>query len=151
MSYETERPYIASYVILRNDNKIAFVLRTNTSWMNGHYGLPAGKVEKGETFTAAVIREAKEEVGIGIKPEDIKPLLTLQRFEPGGLDTSSWVDICFEATKWSGQPYNAEPTVHGEFVWLDPSNLPDNMVPSVKFILEQIEAGNTYAEYGWDN
>lgn len=58
MIYATATPYIASFVILRKAGKIAFVLREHTKWMNGYYGLPSGKVEKNEAFSAAAIREA---------------------------------------------------------------------------------------------
>ena len=47
--YDTATPYLASFVIIRKEGKIAFVLRTNTGWMNGYYGLPSGKVEKVES------------------------------------------------------------------------------------------------------
>lgn len=83
MSYDTATPYIASYVIARKDGKVAFVLRTNTSWMNNHYGLPSGKVEHDESFEEAAIREAREEIGIKIKRADLRHILTMQRKESG--------------------------------------------------------------------
>ncbi len=45
----------------------------------------------------------------------------------------------------------ARPHIHGELTWIDPKNLPKNMVPSVKYAIEQIMAGKNYAEYGWEN
>jgi hypothetical protein len=60
-----------------------------------------------------------------------------------------WVDVIFEATQWEGELYNAEPHMHSELVWLDTDNLPENVIPAVRFYLEQIKAGATYAEYGW--
>lgn len=145
MKYNTATPYIASYVILRKNGKIAFVLRENTAWMNGYYGLPSGKVENGETYLQAAVREAKEEAGVDIKAADLQPVHTIHRKEP----EMTWVDVYFEATKWQGEPYNAEPHVHSELAWLDPKKLPKNVISSVKYALEQIEAGVTYAEYGW--
>ncbi len=48
--YDTAQPYIASYLIIRKEGKIAFVLRENTRWMNNHYGPPSGKIEKKRKF-----------------------------------------------------------------------------------------------------
>jgi 8-oxo-dGTP diphosphatase len=144
--YNTAQPYIASFVILRRANTIAFVLRSNTGWMDGHYGLPSGKVEKNESFTAAAVREAKEEIGVTIALDDLTHALTIHRTSTEKMD---WIDVFFEVKTWEGEPYNAEPTVHGELAWLDIDNLPENIVPAVRFGLEKIAAGQIYAEYGW--
>lgn len=141
------RPHTASFVILRRGGKVACVMRTNTSWMNGHYGLPSGKVDEGESFTQSAIRETKEETGVTVRPEDLQYKLTMHRNATDG--TGCWVDIYFEATSWSGEPYNAEPEKHSELVWLDLHNVPDNTIPSVRLALEQIEKGTDYCEYGW--
>jgi 8-oxo-dGTP diphosphatase len=140
-----ETPYTAVYLIFKKDGKIAFLLRSNTGWMNGHYGLVAGKADKGESFTQAAVREAFEESGATIQPPDLKPVLLIHRKEPDSI----WVDVVFEVLKWDGELYNAEPDKHGELVWLDPKQLPENMVPSVRFYVQQYLAGKPYAEYGW--
>lgn len=149
MSYNTATPYIASYVLLEKDGKIAFVLRSGTDWMNDYYGLPSGKVEHDEPFLEAAVREAKEEVGVDINIEDLEPVLTVHR--KASDSAPYWVDMFFKAKKWQGEPFNAEPHVHSELAWLDPKNLPENVIPSVKDALEHIEAGKIYAEYGWDS
>ncbi|HXR49633.1 MAG TPA: NUDIX domain-containing protein [Verrucomicrobiae bacterium] len=141
-----ETPYTAVYLIFKKDGKIAFLLRSNTGWMNGHYSLVAGRVDKGEPFTRSAIREAYEEAGATIQPQDLKPVLIIHRNEPG----SVWVDLVFEVLKWGGELYNAEPEKHGELVWFDPNQLPENMVPSARFYIEQYLAGSSYAEYGWN-
>ena len=144
MSFDTAQPRIASYVIIRKDDKIAFVLRSNTTWMNHHYGLPSGKVEKNESYTAGAVREAKEEIGITVDPADLKFLLVVHRSEG-----DDWVDVFFETTKWTGEPYNAEPHMHSELAWLDPKNLPAKVIPSVAAALKNIEDGKQFSEYGW--
>jgi len=143
-SYGTQTPHTASYVIFKKNDKIAFVLRSNTSWMNGYYGLPSGKVEKDENFINAAIREAKEEVGIVITEANLKHVLTVHRKE--GME---WVDVYFEATAYDGELHNAEPHMHSELAWLDPMNLPDNVISSVKGALQAISESKTYYEYGW--
>ena|SRR3990167_5704611 len=150
MKYTSATPYIASFVIIKKNNKIAFVLRSKTEWMNGYYGLPSGKVEKGESFTACALREAKEEIGINIDPKDLTYVHTVHRHEPSSFAVE-WVDVYFEATSWIGEPKNAELHKHSELAWLDPGNLPDNIVPSVRFALEQIKQGKIYSEYGWEH
>ena len=148
MSYDTATPYIASYVLLRKENKVAFVLRANTSWMNGYYSLTAGKVEKGESFIQSAIREAKEEAGVTIRSDQLRQVLTCHRYDVG--EDPEWVDVLFEATEWEGEPFNAEPDVHSELAWLDLDDLPENIIPSLRFMLDQIRAGKTYCEYGWN-
>ncbi|HSX53142.1 MAG TPA: NUDIX domain-containing protein [Patescibacteria group bacterium] len=148
MNYNTAQPHIACYVVLRMGSKIAFVLRSNTDYMNGCYGLPSGKVEKNESFVQGAVREAKEEVGIEVKPSDLKQLITVHRFDNTS-HINDWVDVYFEATKWKGKPYNAEPHLHSKLEWLDPVNLPENIVPAVLFTLSEIKKGKRYSEYGW--
>jgi 8-oxo-dGTP diphosphatase len=147
-AFGTATPYLAAYVILKKDGKIAFVKRANTGWMNGYYGLPAGKSEIEEACKKTAVREAKEEVGVVINEQDLKPLLTVHRLNKGDY-APEWIDIFFEASKWDGEVINAEPEVHSEVAWLDPKKLPENVIPSVKASLEAIERGETYLEYGW--
>lgn len=116
--------------------------------MDNYYGLPSGKVEKNEAFVAAAIREAKEEIGIVIKSGDLRHVLTMHRKKPKDND-NEWVDMFFEVGSYEGEPYNAEPHIHSELAWLDIHNLPENVIPNVKEALKQIEAGNTYCEFGW--
>jgi 8-oxo-dGTP diphosphatase len=144
----TAKPYLAAFVILRKDGKFASLLRSNTGWMDGYYGLPAGKVEKGESAVAAAIREAKEEAGVIVKDNDLEHTLTLHRYDKDN-PAKEWIDIFFVTDKWQGNAYNAEPEVHGELVWLDSKKLPDNMTPYIHAAVEAIDRGETYLEYGW--
>jgi 8-oxo-dGTP diphosphatase len=143
--FDTQAPFVAAFVILRRNNKIAFVLRENTNWMNGYYGLPSGKVENNESFSAAAIREGLEEVGVTINPSDLTYIHTMHRH---GQDMD-WVDVYFEATQWQGEVVNAEPAVHSEVAWLDTMAFPENIIPPVREALQAIARGEKYSEYGW--
>jgi ADP-ribose pyrophosphatase YjhB (NUDIX family) len=140
--YDIARPYTASYVFLRRGDKIAFLLRTNTDYMRGYWGSVGGKVEKDETYTEAAVREAKEEAGVTVAPENLKHVLTSHR-----LEGTLWVDVFFMVTEWEGEPVNAEPDTHGELKWLDIHDLPDNVAPVLTNALDAIEAGKTYVEF----
>jgi 8-oxo-dGTP pyrophosphatase MutT (NUDIX family) len=139
-------PYTAVYLIFEQDGKIAFLLRSNTGWMNGYYSLPSGRVEKGESFLQAAIREGAEEVGVQLRPDDLELATTAHRSETDSL----WVDLIFKVKQWEGELYNAEPHIHGELAQLDPNNLPENIVPSVRYYVEEYLKGNRYTEYGFD-
>lgn len=144
--YPTATPRIASYLLLEKNGKYAFLKRANTGWRDGYYGLPAGKVEKGESYKQAAIREAKEEIGVILEPQNLCHILTSHRTE----DASDWVDIVFIATSYEGKPHNVEPHKHSELAWLDLDDLPDTVYPSLRFMLDQYSAGTSYTELGWE-
>ena len=143
--FDSAAPHIACFTVLRRGNTIACILRKNTNWMDGYWGLPAGKVEWGEPYTHGAVREAKEEAGVDVALEDLRHLHTCHRHS----DDTDWVDIYFEADKWQGQPYNAEEHKSERLEWLDLNNLPENVVPSQRHALEQIAKGIVYSEFGW--
>jgi 8-oxo-dGTP pyrophosphatase MutT (NUDIX family) len=154
MKYGTQRPYAASYVIVKNEEgKVAFVLRSNTSWMNNYYGLPSGKTEIGESFIEGAIREAKEEIGIDVSADDLKHAITVHRYSASGNDQTEdmeWIDVYFEVVSYHGEPHNAEPHMHSELTWFDVDDLPENTIPSVTATFKALNKGNSYFEYGYN-
>ena len=145
--YSSQTPYIASYIFLKKDGKIAFIKRLNTSWMDGYYSLPAGKVEQNESYQECALRESKEEVAVTVAPEDMQHVLSMHRYET---DQNNWMDCYFMVEKWAGEPVNAAPEKSSELAWLDPDNLPENVVEGVRFALQQVTLGNKYCEFGWE-
>jgi len=148
--FDSARPYVACFVILRKGTKIAMVLRKNTGWMDGLYGLPAGKVEYGETYLQAVIREAKEEAGVDISPEDLSFVHMVHRHgDEGGGMFMDWIDVYFEASKWEGEPYNAEEHKSERLDWLEPSKHAAEIVPAQYSAIDHALNKRPYSEYGW--
>lgn len=136
------------YIIMRQNGKIAFLLRSQTGYKDNTYTLPAGHVEDGESYRAAAIRESMEEVGVRIASQDLHHAYTLQRYEERNGDIR--VDIFFEAEKWEGEPTNAEFPKHGELAWFPEDNLPlDKIMDYQADVLQAIARGEVYAERGW--
>lgn len=67
------KPYIqAAGAFIEYEDKILFLKRHLNKPEAGCYGIPGGKIDKGETSLAAVIREVGEETGIILTPEEAK-------------------------------------------------------------------------------
>lgn len=139
-------PNIASYMILKRGDKFAFLLRQNTSWMNGYYSLPSGRVEENESFIQAAMREVKEELGVDVTPQNVRHALMVPKITE---DNQYWIDGYFYIDEWTGEAHNAEPHVHGSLEWFSIHELPENTVPNVIAALQEIEKGNVYYEHGF--
>ncbi len=148
--YTSARPYAAAYVLLRKGTKIAAVLREHTGFMDGFYGLPSGKIEYDEPYTVGAAREAKEEVGVDINPKDLRFAHACHRHATKDGMFMDWVDIYFEADAWTGEITNAEPDKHSGVDWIELNELPGNIIPYVKYVLQAIARGEAYSEFGWD-
>ncbi|MCA9327569.1 NUDIX domain-containing protein, partial [Candidatus Saccharibacteria bacterium] len=125
-------------MLIERDGKYLFVLRSHTTWMNGYYGLPSGKVEKHEGFRAAAVREAKEEVGVVVEPEDLEFAVMAWRDaeDSQGDPDMEWCDVLFSVKRWAGEPYNAEPHLHDAIAWFSLDELPENTVPHIRLLLD---------------
>lgn len=134
----------AAYLILKKDNKILLAKRYNTGYMDGFYSLPAGHLDGNETYRASLVRETKEEIGITIKEDD----LTFTHIGHQNSD-KEYVDIFFECTNWEGVPEIMEPDKCDELRWVDPRELPNNVIPYVKNVLENYMKDVKYSEFGW--
>lgn len=56
-------------LLIIQDNKILLAHPTKAPWY-GTYTIPKGKVEEGESYLQAAIRETKEEIGIVLTEDD---------------------------------------------------------------------------------
>ena len=66
----------------RNQNEeILLALRKNTGYNDGKYELPGGHVDENEDIMHAMVREAKEELNIDLKTEDLKIEHILHHFK----------------------------------------------------------------------
>jgi 8-oxo-dGTP diphosphatase len=137
----------ASYLILEKNQKILLLKRFNTGFKDGQYSLISGHIEKNESATNCIIREAKEEVGIQIKKEDLKLSLVLHR--KSDQNSEERVDFFFKAKKWKGEIINKEPNKCSELNWFNKNKLPKKTINYIKKVLNEINKKSHYLETGW--
>lgn len=139
---------IAVYLVLEQQNKILLLLRQGTGYADNCYSLVSGHVDADESATQAMVREAKEEIGVDIKPEDLQFVHVMyQTHKPTAVTAASFY---FRCTKWQGNPLNCEPTKCGQVAFFDKDKLPENLIEPVKQALEEIQRGAYFSESGWE-
>lgn len=139
----------AVYLLLRKEDEILLLRRFNTGYHDGEYSLPAGHLDGGESAAQAMIREVQEEVGIDLRPEQLKLVHTMHR-QSTDPELHERLDLFFEATEWTGTPANMEPNKCDELRWSSLSDLPDNVVPEVALVLSKIVAKDNYSDLNFD-
>lgn len=140
---ERHRVKCAVYLILRDGDKVLLSMRHNTGWKDGWFSLVAGHVEAGEAAEQSVIREAKEEAGITIHPNDLRHVFTAHRLSDD--TTDDYVDLFFECTRWSGDIENAEPEKCTELRWVAIDELPEKLLDYISLVLQAYPTGKMYS------
>lgn len=131
----------AAYVVLQRDDQVLLQLRRGTGYMDEHWALLAGHLERGETITAAAVREVAEESGVVVDEADLEPLTTLHRFIPDGPPIEQRCDMFFRVRRWAGRPAPLEPDRCAEMRWFALDALPDPVVPHELAVLTHLAGG----------
>lgn len=132
----------ASYVFLLDPrDQVLLQLRSGTGFMDDHWAAAAaGHVDAGESAVAAAVREAQEELGIGIEPADLIPVTAVHRNQKSGSPVDQRVDFFFAARRWTGEPRTMEPTKSADLGWFPLTALPSPVVPHELAVLELLRA-----------
>lgn len=126
--------------MLIKDDKILLSRRFNTGWQDGNYALPSGHLDPNETIVEALLRETKEEVGIEIDSKSIQIVHTMHRM-------NIYIDFFFTCMAWTGEPRNMEPEKCDDMSWFSFTELPANMVPSVRYAIKEYQEGRLFSEF----
>lgn len=136
----------AVYLFLEKDEKILVARRCNTGYQDGNYQVPAGHVEEGELPTEALMREAKEEVGIDIDLADLE--IVHVSYQPKHDETGDRVSFFFRAKKWSGEVTNMEPHKCDDLKWVSVNEIPENTTLHVQMAIKAMAKGVLFEEIG---
>lgn len=134
----------AVYILLKKDGKILVSRRCNTGYQDGKYQVASGHVEEEELPLKAMVREAKEEIGIDVVPEDLKFVHVMYRSKHD--ETGERVDIFFSCERWKGEVKNMEPHKCDDMKWVNINELPEEMIPFLKNSIQFSEKGILYSE-----
>jgi 8-oxo-dGTP pyrophosphatase MutT (NUDIX family) len=140
-----QTPFLAVHLFLARGDEILWLLRQGTGWLDGFYSVVAGHVDVGESAIAAMIREAREEVGISLSPQQLEHVVTVHRDS----DTER-VDFFFLARDFEGEVCNMEPDKCGALTWASFEQAPTPRVPYVEAAFEAWREGKAYIEFGWE-
>lgn len=97
------------------EGKILFLKRHADKPQGNTWGLPAGKMEKGEDPRSAAAREVHEEVGIRLDPEDLQEVVKIYI----QLEDVGYVFHTFQIRLMKPATVTLEPDAHTEARWLN--------------------------------
>lgn len=131
------------FLILRQNingkEHILLQRRINVEYMNNMYDLGcSGHLEQGESISMAVVREAKEELGIAIKEEDVELLTMVHPYDEG------YFRFFFTTDKYEGIPKIMEKNKCDDLDWFPIDNLPDNTIEGIKNVLINLQLNINY-------
>lgn len=103
--------------------------RDGTGYGAGLWGLPGGRVERGEALADAAAREIWEEMGLRVDTATVR-FLGVSRYDVGGVRGT---DFLCQTREWSGEPLPLEQT--SEVGWFAPTALPADSLPWLAGVL----------------
>ena len=134
-----------AHLLLFDAGQVLLLRRQNTGYEDGSYSVIAGHIDGGESARETMRREAREEAGLTIDPEDLSLCHVMHR----KCAADERVSFFFTTTRWKGEPRNMEPEKCSDLSWYRIGALPANMVPYVRAAIERSLEGSTYSEFGW--
>ncbi|MDD9268023.1 NUDIX domain-containing protein [Paenibacillus sp. GCM10023248] len=137
--------YGSVHILFYRNGEVLLLKRQNTGFQDGNWSVVAGRMDGNEEVVAAAIREAKEEAGVDIRPEDMELIGVMHRKNM----SSEWVDFFLIAHRWQGEITNLEPDKCEQLQWFPLDELPSNMVSYIRVAVEHKHEGLWFESIGW--
>jgi ADP-ribose pyrophosphatase YjhB (NUDIX family) len=112
-----------SAIVIDDEGKV--LLLKHRFWKHQRWGLPGGLARRGETLSATLRRELREETGLDVRPAKLLQVNTAK----GRLAEFILLAEC------AGQPHAASPEIMDARFW-HRSELPEGILPMHRALLE---------------
>lgn len=107
-----------------------------------------GHVDHGESPIDAIIHEAKEELNINIKKNDLKFISVMYKdVSSTHPEEHAFYNFAFYTEKWTGEPIINEPHNTIKLEWFNIKKLPKDIIPDRKTNLENFIKNIYYSEF----
>ena len=138
-------------LVLTRGDHVLLALRQGTGYADGMWNLPSGKLEDGEHALDALLREASEEIGITLSPDELRHTGVVHCRNPEGHARLGLFFATESRPTSQGEPYNAEPDKCAKLDWFPLDLLPTNTVPYTTAGLGLYRANEPFITLGWDS
>jgi 8-oxo-dGTP diphosphatase len=95
---------VAAAALIDGDRRVLLAERPPGKSMAGLWEFPGGKVEPGESPEDCLVRECREELGIAVRAEDLRPLT----FASHAYESFHLLMPVFACRRWRGDPAGRE-------------------------------------------
>lgn len=124
---------VVAAALVDRDGQVLVQQRPAGKQHGGLWEFPGGKVERGETPEAALVRELREELQIGVSPEAVRPL-SFTTEEAAGRHLTL---LLYIVQAWTGE---LSPTAADAIRWVTSESLRDLPMPPADLPLVDVLA-----------
>ncbi len=113
---------VVAVALTDRDGRILVAQRPAEKEHGGLWEFPGGKVEPGESPESALVRELREELGVGVDPAALEPVT----FSSGPRGSRHLLLLLYRCSAWRGEP---RPLDAAALRWVMPDRLGDLDMP----------------------
>ena len=134
---------VAVFLILTREiegqTQILLQERCNTGYMDGKYDTAcSGHLEKGESLSMALCREAKEEINLDIQEKNLELVSIIHPYQ------EDYINVFFTTNKYTGTPKIMEPNKCDDLKWFNINELPENTIIRIRNVIKNMKKGIIY-------